>query len=135
MTTREFRALLERLADGWRRRDYNEVVAAFAPGVSYADPLRYAFADRTALAAFFAADEGRPQRMAWHTILFDEAQQIGAGEYSYEGTHRYHGVALVRVDGGLITHWREYQHIDPRPWAEFIAGTGFPAGGENDAVS
>ena len=36
---------------------------------------------------------------------------LGAGEYTYEGTHRYHGVAIVRVEGGLITHWREYQHM------------------------
>lgn len=126
MTAAEFRALLERLAQGWRRREYAQVTAAFAPDVRYADPLRYTFANRTELAAFFAADEGLPQRTTWHTILFDEERQIGAGEYTYEGTHRYHGVALVRVAGGLITHWREYQHIDPRPWAEFTSGTGFP---------
>jgi len=130
VTPLEFRALLERLADGWRRRAYDEVAAAFAADVRYADPLRYSFADRRSLAAFFAADEGRPQRMIWHTILFDEERQIGAGEYTYEGTHRYHGVAIVRVEGGLITHWREYQHVDPRPWTEFVAGTGFPSGRE-----
>lgn len=126
MTAPEFRSLLERLADGWRRRDYVQVAAAFAPDVRYADPVRYAFADRAALHAFFTADDGRPQRIAWYTVLFDEERQIGAGEYTYEGTHRYHGVVLVRVAAGLITHWREYQHVDARPWAEFISGTGFP---------
>lgn len=33
---------------------------------------------------------------------------------------------LIRLEHGLITHWREYQHIDPRDWTDFIQGTGFP---------
>jgi hypothetical protein len=57
--------------------------------------------------------------------VFDEAQQIGMAEYTYEGTHRYHGVVLIRVRDGRITHWREYQHIDEKPWEEFVAATAF----------
>lgn len=127
MRTEDFRRLLEQLAAGWARRDYASVAEAFAEDVRYADPLRYAFHDRGALRAFFEDDGGAEQRTVWHTVLFDEAQQVGAAEYSYEGTHRYHGVALIRLRDGKITHWREYQHIDLRPWDEFVAGTAFPA--------
>jgi hypothetical protein len=70
-------------------------------------------------------DEGYEQRTVWHTVIFDEAQQIGAAEYTYEGTHRYHGMVLIRVEDGRITNWREYQHINDKPWEEFVAATMF----------
>ena len=115
--------MLDALAEAWARRDYPRAAAWFADDVRYADPSRYAFEDRSALQAFFEADEGLPQRTVWHLRVFDERAQVGAAEYTYEGTHRYHGVALIRVAGGRITHWREYQHVDPRTWDEFSAST------------
>ena len=126
MTEAEFRQLLARLADAWGRRDYAAAAACFAEEVCYADPLRYQLQGRRALRAFFEADEGLPQRTEWHTVVFDAAAQRGAAEYSYEGTHRYHGVALIAVQAGVITHWREYQHVDPRTWEEFAGETRFP---------
>lgn len=123
MTSAEFLAMLDALADAWARRDYRSAAHWFADDVRYADPLRYAFSDRASLQAFFEADEGLPQRTTWHQRLFDEQAQVGAAEYTYEGTHRYHGVALIRVADGRITHWREYQHVDARSWAEYSAGT------------
>ncbi len=129
MNSAEFRQTLLSLADAWGRRDYAAAAAAFAENVRYADPLRYSFAGRAELLAFFEADDGHPQRTVFHTVVFDEGRQVGAAEYTYDGTHRYHGVALVRVEGGRITHWREYQHVDPRAREEFAAGTLFPGGG------
>ena len=127
MTSADFRALLEALADGWTRRDYAFVASHFADDVCYADPLRYTLQGREALQAFFADDDDMPQSVTWHTVLFDESQQLGAGEYTYCGTHQYHGTVLVRVHAGLITHWREYQHTDQRPWTTFVGATRFPA--------
>lgn len=126
MTSSDFIALLDTLALGWQRRDYPAVASHFSADVQYGDPLRYHLASRPALEAFFSDDGDQEQHMTWHLMLFDESQQLGAAEYTYEGTHRYHGVALVRVDGGLITHWREYQHTDPRSWQDFAGRTAFP---------
>lgn len=123
MTPHRFLALLDDLAAAWARRDYAAAADRFTPDVRYGDPLRYAFTSRGALLEFFQADEGYPQRTTWHTRLFDEARQLGVAEYTYEGTHRYHGVALIRVSGDLVSHWREYQHTDPRGWEDFSAGT------------
>ena len=123
MTVAEFERMLDALAAAWARRDYPSAAAWFAADVRYADPLRYAFDSRADLLAFFEADDGLPQRTNWHLRVFDERTQRGAAEYTYEGTHRYHGVALIKVAGGRITHWREYQHVDARSRAEFIAGT------------
>ena len=123
MTGAEFARMLDALADAWARRDYPAAAAWFASDVRYADPLRYAFDNRADLLAFYEADDGLPQRTEWHLRLFDEPTQRGAAEYTYEGTHRYHGVALIRVADGRITHWREYQHVDSRSREAFIAST------------
>jgi ketosteroid isomerase-like protein len=125
MTKQEFRQLLDRLASGWARRDYAAVAQEFSEDVRYGDPTRYSFNNRRDLQAFFENDEGYEQRTVWHTVIFDEAQQIGAAEYTYEGTHRYHGMVLIRVEDGRITNWREYQHINDKPWEEFVAATMF----------
>ena len=125
MTKPEFRVLLNALAAAWARRDYVVAAAFFAPDVRYSDPWRYAFAGRDELHRFFADDEGRDQSTVWHTVVFDEEQQIAAVEYTYEGTHRYHGTVLVRVQDGKITHWREYQHVDSRLWEELVGETRF----------
>jgi ketosteroid isomerase-like protein len=123
LTRAAFEGLLARLADAWARRDYAAAADCFAEDVRYADPLRYSMLDRPSLRAFFEDDEGRDQSTVWHTVVFDEERQVGVAEYTYEGSQRYHGVALVRVAGGRITHWREYQHVDPRPWDDFTAAT------------
>ena len=41
--------------------------------------------------------------------------------------HRsYHGVALISLRDGQISHWREYQQTDGRSWIEFAGPTVFP---------
>jgi len=125
MTKSEFRNLLQSLADAWSRREYASAAEAFAEDVRYGDPTRYSFQGRDELRAFFENDEGYDQRTVWHTVVFDEEQQIGAVEYTYEGTYRYHGTVLIKIVDGKISRWREYQHIDPREWEEFTAATAF----------
>lgn len=127
MNKAELRNLIQNLAAAWERRDYAAAAETFTEDVRYADPLRYSFQSRDALRAFFEDDGGYPQRMLFRTILFDEESQTGAAEYTYEGTHRYHGLVLFRVRDGKISHWREYQHIDAREWEDFASGTAFPA--------
>jgi SnoaL-like domain len=125
MTTQEFRELLDRLATGWAKRDYGAVAQQFSENVRYGDPTRYSFENRSELQRFFENDEGYEQRTVWHTVVFDEAQQLGAAEYTYQGTHQYHGTVWIRVQNGRITHWREYQHISDKPWEEFVGPTIF----------
>lgn len=126
MTSAQFTTLLDALAAGWRSRNYAAVANHFADDVQYGDPTRYMLHGRTQLLEFFSADDDKPQDVLWHLMMFDEAQQLGAAEYSYDGTLRYHGVALIRVRDGQITHWREYQHTDARGWAKFVGSTVFP---------
>ena len=125
MTSSDFCSLLQGLADGWQSRDYARVARSYTEDVQYKDPTRYHFTSRGDLQKFFEDDGGLPQSTVWHTIVFDEAQQVGAAEYTYTGHHQYHGTVLIKVANGRITHWREYQHIDPRPWENFVGTSRF----------
>lgn len=125
MTKQEFKAMLETLAADWAQKKYDHAASFFAVDVKYGDPIRYQFASRADLLAFFKNDEGYDQRTVWHTVLFDQELQIGVAEYTYEGTYRYHGVVLIRISRNEITHWREYQHISPLAWEEFVGVTKF----------
>jgi hypothetical protein len=125
MTRDEFAAVLETLAQAWTDRDYEKAASYFAEDVRYADPTRYRMNSRAELLRFFQDDEGYPQRTVWHNVVFDEDRQVGAAEYTYEGTHRYHGLVLVKVEGDKLFHWREYQHISDLDWEDFCSSTAF----------
>jgi hypothetical protein len=120
MTVETFAARLHELADAWARRDYARAAGMFASEVVYVDPLRYRLDSRTALRTFFENDDGLPQRTWWRTIIYDPEQRTGCAEYSYTGTHAYHGTVLIRVDrDGLFDRWREYQHVVDVDWHDW----------------
>jgi hypothetical protein len=121
MTRQEFEEMLQALSRGWAERDYEKVASHFAEDVRYSDPTRYRIASRAELLEFFRNDEGLEQITVWHNAVFDEERQVGAGEYTYQGTHRYHGAVWIQVRGNLIVRWREYQHVSELEWEEFWA--------------
>ena len=125
MNRAEFQDMLYRLSDAWQRKDYAAAADVFAENIRYADPLRYSFNGKAQLRAFFDDDEGYPQRTVWRTIVFDEEQQVGIAEYTFDGTHRYHGAAIIKVQDDKVSHWREYQHIDSRDWHDYASDTAF----------
>ena len=125
LTEDEFRALLDDLAAAWHVRDYARAASYFTEDVHYGDPVRYALHGRNALHGFFEDDDDMEQRVDWHHVVFDIARQVGAVEYTYEGSHRYHGAVLVKLERGLVARWREHQHVDERAWEEFAGGTRF----------
>lgn len=120
MNSREFRELLERMAAGWNSGDAAMVADCFAERVSYGDPLRYSFNSREELLPFFEPPQGRSQSVVWHRVLFDEVEQTGAAEYTYEGHRRYHGAVIATVEEGKVAHWREWQHTSDLEWETFV---------------
>ena len=115
MVTRDdLLAVLDRAASGWASGDAAAVADYFAADVEYIDPFLYRFERRDDLVSFFEAPPGG-HHVTWHTVIWDEQVQTGSVEYTYEGHHRYHGHALVRLDDdGRIALWREWQHLDDR---------------------
>ena len=76
---------------------------------------------------FFGGDEKPelPMSMTWHHLIFDEEGQIGMGEYTFQMHNRYHGMVIVKVRDGKITHWREYQYQSTLDWQTFTVNNPF----------
>lgn len=61
----------------------------------------------------------------WHHLLFNEKEQIGAGEFSLEGTPRHHGMVIVKLENGKISNCREYRLASSRSWEKITAENQF----------
>lgn len=127
MSREAFLAALERAAAGWQAGDAAAVAEAFAEELEYLDPYGYRFTRRADLLPFFEPPPGG-HHVTWHQVLWDDVTGTGAVEYTYEGHHRYHGAAIVRLDvHGRIVLWREWQHRDDElDWDARLQGP--PAG-------
>src|SRR5687767_4621840 len=97
-----FTAVLERLAEGWTKLDYESVAECFADTLYYADPLNYRFYDNASLLAFFRNDSGDPQSCTFHNSIFDDETQTGVAEYTYEGSFIYHGTVWIKFENDNI---------------------------------
>lgn len=122
ITAAEFQALLRTVSDGWNEGNARKAADCFTEDAVYSEPPRRQFyRGRAALYEFFggAQKPDPPMRMTWHHLLFDEKTQVGSGEYTFQMNNRYHGVVMVRIRGGKIANWREYQYQSPLSFEEF----------------
>lgn len=118
-----FRALLERVADGWNRGDARAAADCFATDAVYVEPPRkQVYEGREALYEFFGGGEGRAGQMSmrWHTIVFDPDLQRGMAEFTFDYGGQVHGVVIADVAEGRIAQWREYWYESSLPFEEFV---------------
>ncbi|WP_394850557.1 nuclear transport factor 2 family protein [Pendulispora brunnea] len=128
LSTEQFRNLMQTVADGWNEGNSRKSANCFSEGAIYMEPPDAQFYEgRESLYEFFGGKQQPPSpgRMTWHHVLFDEAAQVGAGEYTYQGNRRYHGIVMVRVRAGKIDRWREYQQPSTLNWTEFTGKSHF----------
>ena len=119
----EFRALMETVAAGWNAGDARRAADCFTEDAVYSEPPRKQFyRGRVELFEFFGGKEkpDPPMKMTWHHLAFDEAAQVGFGEYTFQLNNRYHGIVVVRIRDGRIANWREYQYQSPLDWETFV---------------
>ena len=108
------------IADAWNAGDTERALACFTDDAVYMEPPdEQVYRGRDELWEFFGEEEPPPMHLDWHHMVFDERSQIGAAEYTYEGTNRYHGVALVQIRDDRIASWREYQTQSDLDWETF----------------
>jgi len=122
ITPQEFIDLLQRLADSWNQGNAEQAASCFTEDALYTEPPdKQIYAGRDALFQFFGGPNGRAgeMNMVWHHILFDEDEQIGAGEFTFTYGDTVHGVTMIKVRDGLISNWREYWYASELPWNEF----------------
>jgi hypothetical protein len=119
----QFRALLDRLAQGWNAGDSRMAADCFREDAVYVEPpKKQVYVGRQALYEFFGGSQGRPGQMsmAWRNVAFDPERQLGFGEFTFSYGGQVHGVAVIRVKDGRIAQWREYWYESELPWEEFV---------------
>lgn len=127
-TQAQFRRLAGALARAWNLGDAERAVRCFAEDAAYTEPPgRRTHLGRQAIFKFFGGAEkpNPPMSMVWRHLAFDERTQVGFGEYSFRGRHRYHGIAVIRLKGGRIANWRAYQYRTGLPWRRYTAANPF----------
>ena len=121
-TTAEFEILMQTIADGWNKGNARKAADCFSEDAVYVEPPdRQLYRGREELYEFFGGDHGPeiPMQMTWHHLAFNEEEQVGFGEYSFQAQGKYHGIVTVKLQNGLVQFWREYQYKSELNWKEF----------------
>jgi hypothetical protein len=118
-----FREMMNRLAEGWSQQEPDEALACFTEDATYMEPPDIQFyKGHSELRPYFAALKAGTF-MRFHNLWFDEARQIGAGEYSFGEMNEPtadHGIVVVELRDGRIAFWREYQQKGPASFQRFL---------------
>lgn len=122
-----FQSVMQTVAEGWNRGDAKTAASCFAEDAIYSGPPSLPHRGRKALYEYFGGGKGRelPMHMTWHNLVFDAAQQIGVGEYTFKYRIQTHGLVIVKMSNGLILNWREYEVESPVPWEQFVGENRF----------
>jgi ketosteroid isomerase-like protein len=128
ISTAQFELLMQTIADGWNKGDARKAADCFSEDAVYVEPPDIQlYQGRAELYEFFGSEHGThlAMKMTWHHLAFNEEDQIGFGEYTFEMHARYHGIVVVKIKAGLIKHWREYQYQTGLNWEDFISHNSF----------
>lgn len=112
LTPERFHTLMADLASAWNVGDADRAAALFSEDAVYLDPgSRKFYRGRAVLRDLFERTAKRsPMTTNWRHVFFDEPSQTGAAEFTFNwGAHAYAGVAIVVLEDGLVSRWREYQ--------------------------
>jgi hypothetical protein len=122
ISTSEFERIMQTIGEGWNDGNARKSAECFSEDAVYVEPPdKQVHHGRAELYEFFGGDQGTdiPMKMTWHHLAFNETEQVGFGEYTFEMHGRYHGIVVVKVELGLIKYWREYQYRTELNWQEF----------------
>jgi hypothetical protein len=128
LSTDQFNFLMQTVTAGWNEGNARKAADCFSEDAIYVEPPeKQLYHGRPELYEFFGGDNGTDisMKMTWHHLAFDEAAQIGFGEYTFEMHGLYHGIVVVKIEAGLIKHWREYQYRSELNWEDFTSQNPF----------
>ena len=128
ITAAQFKNLMRTVAAGWNEGDAKKAADCYTDDAIYTEPPdRQVYVGRQALYEFFGGDKkpDPPMKMTWHHLAFDEESQTGFGEYTFQMNSRYHGIVVVKIRGGRISNWREYQYKSDLEWRDFVKKNDF----------
>lgn len=125
---KQFLDAVSTIAKGWNAGNAHMAVDVFAPDAVYEEPPRKQFyKGRNQIFEFFGGEMGfgKPMKMTWHNLAFNEKDQVGFGEYTFALNNQYHGIVVMKFEKGKITHWREYQYPSAMDWETFTGESKF----------
>lgn len=128
ITAAQFNTLMRTVAAGWNEGNAKKAADCYTEDALYTEPPdKQVYAGREALYEFFGGGKRPepPMKMTWRHLAFDEESQIGFGEYTFQMNNRYHGIVIVKIKGGKISNWREYQYKSDLDWKEFVKKNDF----------
>ncbi|AQG78988.1 hypothetical protein AWR27_06390 [Spirosoma montaniterrae] len=124
MDDARFRELMNQLATAWTTQNTQQALACFTPDAVYMQPPDQQFyRGHTQLKPYFGALK-KGTTMTFHNLWFDEQKQTGTGEFTFGNTltkSAVTGVAVVQLQNGKISFWREYFVKGPLDFREFIS--------------
>jgi hypothetical protein len=126
--TAQFEVVMKALAEAWNEGNAQKAADCFTENAVYSEPPdKQLYRGRAALFKFFGGTEGRKRaiKMTWHHLVFNEQTQIGAGEFTFDYGGTVHGVAMVKIENGKISNWREYWYESPLDWENFTRSNPF----------
>ena len=125
----DFEDLMNTVSAGWNTGNSKLAADCFSEYAVYIEPPnRQLYISRDSLFEFFGGSEGRsiPMKMTWHHLIFDEDEQKGTGEYTFEYKGRLtHGIVIIKINNRKIYRWREYQYRSKIDWLNFIGKSVF----------
>jgi len=127
-TFKDFECLMQTVAEGWIEGNAHKAASCFSENAIYVEPPdKQFYHGRAELYEFFGGDAGThiPMKMIWHHLAFNEGEQVGFGEYTFQLNNRYHGIVVVKLEFGLIKHWREFQYQSELDWEDFTSHNPF----------
>jgi ketosteroid isomerase-like protein len=125
---KQFLDMVNTVAMGWNTGNARISADVFAEDAVYEEPPRKQFyKGRHQIFEFFGGEKGfdKPMKMKWHNLAFNEKDQVGFGEYTFALNNQYHGIVVMKLEKGKITHWREYQYQSAIDWETFTGESKF----------
>jgi len=113
---------MQTIADGWNEGNARKAADCFSVEAVYVEPPeKQVYHGREALYEFFGGEAGPeiPMYMTWHHLAFNEEEQVGFGEYTFQMHGKYHGIVTIKLENSLVKFWREYQYKSELDWEEF----------------
>jgi hypothetical protein len=128
LTVQQFKSVVYTLSQGWNEGNARMAAEVFAENAVYEEPPKKQFyKGKQQIFEFFGGDKGFEllMKMKWHNLSFNEATQVGFGEYTFAMNNQYHGIVVMQFKKGKITHWREYQYPSAVEWKKFTGESMF----------
>jgi|SRR5215469_9281273 len=121
MSVEQFGRLMDTVRKAWLNGDAESALTCFSSSAIFSVPPTPGVIGKESIYKIFTSGQHHEllQRVDWHRLIFDPAQQTGAVEFTIERRIPTHGVIIVKISHGLISNWREYAIASDLSWEKF----------------